>query len=220
MSHTFEEYRRIFDGAIAKYEGQDFFSKLIGKFGRPAFPSAPRNVAIFGIRHEGQETKNRDDIADDTIALVRLDSDGLPMVKEYVGTTEPGLFMDVINLEGDFRLNPGFYFFKLGIHHPNKGANPCLVPAGDVLGERAKKGEAFDETDQKTWVSTDTTIHIHAGIKNVQHVGEWSAGCQVVAGGWEGAAWGEFFTKYVKIATNFPVPYVLVMENDVAQFLA
>jgi hypothetical protein len=216
MLHTFEEYRRIFNGAIAKYEGQDFFSKLIQQHARPAFPSAPRNVAIFGIRHEGKETQNRDDVADDTISLVRLDSDGLPQVHEYVGTTEPGLFANVINPEGDFRLNPGFYVFKPGLHH---GKNPCLIPACDVLGERAKKGAAFDETDQKTWVSTDTTIHIHAGIGHVEHVGEWSAGCQVIAGGWAGAAWGEFF-KYAKMATNFPVPYVLVMESDVPQLLA
>jgi hypothetical protein len=215
MQHTFDEYRRIFDGAIAKYEGQGFFSKLIQEHGRPAFPSAPRGVAIIGIRHEGKETNNRDNIADDVIALVRLDSDGLPMVKEYEGTTEPGLFKQVINEEGDFRLNPGFYFFKPGTHH---GVNPCLIPVCDVLGERAKKGAAFDETDQKTWVSTDTTIHIHAGIGNVQNVAGWSAGCQVIAHGWGGPQWTEFF-KYAKMATNFPAPYVLVMESDVPQLL-
>jgi hypothetical protein len=67
MQHTFEEYRRIFDGAIAKYEGQEFFAKLIEQHGRPAFPSAPRNVAIFGIRTAGKETDNRDNEADDIV---------------------------------------------------------------------------------------------------------------------------------------------------------
>jgi hypothetical protein len=216
MQYTFEEYRRIFDGAVAKYEGQDFFSKLLQQHGRPAFPSARRAVAIIGIRHAGKETDNRGNVADDLITLVRLDSDGLPQVHEYVGTTEPGLFARVINPEGDFRLNPGFYFFKLGVHH---GVHPCLVPACDVLGERAKKGAAFDETDQKTWVSTDTSIHIHAGIGQVDNVGEWSAGCQVIAGGWQGAGWTEFF-KYAKMATNSPVPYLLVKDTDVPQLLA
>ena len=217
MQHTFEEYRRIFEGTVAKYEGQEFFAKLIQEHGRPAFPSAPRNVAIIGIRHAGKETDNRGNIADDTIALVRLPTDGEPQVYEYKGTTEPGLFAKVINPEGDFRLDRGFYFFKLGMHH---GKNPCLIPACDVLGERAKKGEIFNEDDQRTWVSTDTTIHIHAGIGHVEHVGEWSAGCQVIAGGWDGAAWGEFFTKYIKIATNFPVPYVLLKDTDVPELLA
>lgn len=216
MQHTFEEYRRIFDGAIAKYEGQDFFAKLIQQHGRPAFPSAPRNVAIIGIRHAGKEDDNRGNIADDTISLVRLPTDGSPQVYEYVGTTEPGKFKEVKNTDGDFRLNRGLYFFKLGMHH---GVNPCLIPACDVLGERAKKGQVFDENDQKTWVSTDTTIHIHAGIGHVDNVGAWSAGCQVIAGGWAGAPWTEFF-KYVKIATNFPVPYVLVKDTDVPELLA
>lgn len=61
---------------------------------------------MFGIRHEGKETKFREDSADDTISLVRVDSDSLPQVYEYVGTTEPGLFDQVINAEGDFKLNP------------------------------------------------------------------------------------------------------------------
>jgi hypothetical protein len=216
MQHTFDEYKRIFEGAVAKRENEEFFSELIKQKGRPAFPSAARNVAIIGIRHAGKDTSNRNDFADDLIALVRLDSDGLPQVHEYLGTTEPGLFAKVINPEGDFRLNSGFYFFKKGMHH---GVNPCLVPDCAVLGERAKKGAVFDETDQQTWTSTDGTIHIHAGIGNVQHVGEWSAGCQVIAGGWPGASWKEFY-KYAQMATNFPIPYVLVKDTDVPQLLA
>jgi hypothetical protein len=147
------------------------------------------------------------------------------MVKEYVGTTEPGKFKKEINPQGDFRLDPGFYFFQLGIHHPNdpppNGKNPCLVPDPNcsILGERARKGRAFDETDDKTWTDSGQTIHIHAGIDDIHSVGGWSAGCQVIAHGWAGAQWKEFF-KYVKIATNFPVPYVLVMEKDVPQLIA
>jgi len=216
MLHTFEEYKRIFDGAISKYESQSFFSTLIQEHGKPAFPSVRLQVAIVGIRHEGKETNFRDNTADDTISLVRFDSDSLPQVYEYVGTTDPGLFDKVINPQGDFKLNPGFYFFKLGMHH---GVNPCLIQDCAVLGERAKKGEQFDETDQKTWQITDGSIHIHAGIGHVENVGEWSAGCQVIAGGWEGKAWAEFF-KYVKLATNRPVPYVLVKDTDVPQLLA
>ena len=216
MLHTFEEYKRIFDGALSEYESQSFFSTLIREHGKPTFPSARLQVAIFGIRHEGKETNFRDNTADDTISLVRLDSDSLPQVYEYVGTTDPGLFDKVVNPEGDFKLNPGFYFFKLGMHH---GVNPCLIQVCAVLGERAKKGEQFDETDQKTWQITDGSIHIHAGIGHVENVGEWSAGCQVIAGGWEGKAWVEFF-KYVNLATNMPVPYVLVKDTDVTQLLS
>ena len=213
--YTFEQYRQIFDGVIRKYEGQDFFVKLIETLGKPAFPSAPRDVAAIGIRREGKEKEFRENTADDTISLVRIDSDGLQQVYEYAGTTESGLFKEVINPEGDFKMSPGFYFFKHGIHH---GKNPCLVQAGAVLGERAKKGNAYDETDSKTWQITDGTLHIHAGIMNKENVGNWSAGCQVIAGGFSGKEWTEFY-KNCQMATNLPIPYLLVNETDIPELL-
>ena len=211
MKYTFDQYRRMFEGIVTRHRGQPFFSKLIEGHGQPAFPNAGRQVAVFGIRHEGKAVGFRENIADDTIGLVRLDSDGLPQVYEYKGTTESGLFKKIINPEGDFKMLPGFYFFKHGLHH---GTYPCLVQDGPVLGERAKKGRDYDETDDKTWEITDGTLHIHAGILNIENVGNWSAGCQVIAGGWEGEPWKEFY-KYCKLATNSPIPYLLVNEADI-----
>lgn|GEM_PF-1591599 len=214
--YTFENYKSIFEGAIRKYEGNAFFVSLIQKLHRPVFPSAPGNVAIIAIRHEGKEVGFRENEADDIIALVHVDKAGQRRVYEYKGTTESGFFKKVINPEGDFKMSPGFYFFKRGLHH---GKYPCLVQACDVLGERAKKGMAYNETDDKTWQITDGTLHIHAGILNPANVGEWSAGCTVIAGGWQGAAWKQFF-EFCKNATNTPIPYVLVNEADVEQFIA
>lgn len=212
--YTFEQYRSIFEEAIKKYEGDDFFARLLKTHQRPVFPASPGNCAIIGIRHEGKETKFRENTADDTIALVRVNGDGDRQVFEYTGTTESGLFNQVINPEGDFKMAPGFSYFKLGIHH---GKDPCLVQACDVVGERAKKGKGFDETDSKRW-EVKESIHIHAGIGNVNNVAGWSAGCTVIAGGWEGKAWNEFF-KYCKLATNMPIPYVLVNECDIPELL-
>lgn len=212
---TFEQYKGIFDEAIRKYEGSQFFADLKRQRGLPDFPVDPGNVAIIGIRHEGKKTRFREDAADDTIALVRLDERGNKLVSEYVGTTEPGLFSGG-NALGVFKLSPGFYYFKLGKHH---GVNPCLVQDCAVLGERAKEGKDWDETDETTWQITDGSLHIHAGIKNLNHVGNWSAGCTVIAGGWEGKAWAEFFNACRK-ATNFPLPYVLVKEADIPELLA
>src|ERR1041385_7727074 len=113
---TFEQYRTIFEEAIKKYEGDEFFASLITTRGRPAFPALARNCAVIGIRHEGKETKFRENTADDTIALVRIDSDGNTEVWEYTGTTESGLFDKVYNAEGDFKMSPGFSYFKLGLH--------------------------------------------------------------------------------------------------------
>ena len=216
MRYTFQDYRRIFDGAVARYETQPFFAGLIQQRGRPAFPSAARQVALFGIRRKGPLTDFRENTADDTVSLVRLDDSGTPQVFEYIGTTESGLFPEVINQEGDFKMLPGFYFFRKGLHH---GTNPCLVQACAVVGERALKGQPYDETDDKTWQIIDGTLHIHAGINNPQNVANWSAGCQVIAGGWGGKAWTEFY-KNCDRATNLPIPYVLVNEADVPGFLA
>jgi hypothetical protein len=216
MKYTFDQYKRIFESTVAKHESVPFFAEQINKRGKPAFPSAACQVALFGIRHEGKATGFRENTADDTISMARLDTDGLPQVYEYVGTTESGLFKSVINPAGDFKMLPGFYFFQHGLH---KGKFRCLVQTGPILGERAKKGQDFNETDDKTWQITDGSLHIHAGIMNVENVGMWSAGCQVIAGGWEGKAWVEFY-KYCKLATNSPIPYVLVNEADIPGFLA
>lgn len=213
--YTFEQYRSIFNEAIRKYEGNAFFANLKQQRGLPDFPSDNDTVAILGIRHEGKKTHFREDTADDTIALVHIDGHGNKLVSEYVGTTEPGLFSGG-NAMGVFKLSPGFYYFKLGKHH---GVNPCLVQDCAVLGERAKEGKDWDETDEQTWQITDGSLHIHAGVKNVNHVGNWSAGCTVIAGGWEGKAWAEFFSACRK-AANFPIPYVLVKEADIPELLA
>lgn len=211
---SFDQYKSIFNEAIRKYEGNAFFVNLKQQRGLPDFPSDPDTVAIIGIRHEGKKARFREDTADDTIALVRIDSRGNKLVSEYVGTTEPGLFSGG-NAMGVFKLSPGFYYFKLGKHH---GKNPCLVQDCAVLGERAKEGKDWDETDETTWQITDGSLHIHAGIKNLNHVGNWSAGCTVIAGGWEGKAWADFFGACRK-ATNFPIPYVLVREADIPELL-
>lgn len=212
---SFEQYKSIFNEAIRKYEGNAFFANLKQQRGLPDFPTDPDTVAILGIRHEGKKSRFREDTADDIIALVRIDGRGNKLVSEYIGTTEPGLFSGG-NAMGVFKLSPGFYYFKLGKHH---GTNPCLVQDCAVLGERAKEGKDWDETDEQTWQITDGSLHIHAGIKNLNHVGNWSAGCTVIAGGWEGKAWAEFFSACRK-ATNFPIPYVLVREADIPELLA
>jgi hypothetical protein len=212
LHFTFDQYRKIFDGALAKYEGIPFFADIVKTTRQPAFPKEPREVVIFGIRHEGKEVHNREDTADDTISLVRIATTGEQQVHEYDGTTEPGDFTEVLNPLGDFKMSPGLYFFKQGLHHSK---NPCLVQACGVTGMRGGKGKPFDTPGG----ITDGTLHLHAGILRREHVGNWSAGCQVIAGGWQGEPWTKFF-ELCKIATNFPIPYLLVDEADITKFLS
>lgn len=220
--YTFEQYRVIFEEALKKYEGESFFAGLIAKRGRPAFPNKRRDCAVICIRHEGFEVGGHDNRADDTIALVRIDSDNLPEVWEYPGTTESGFWKGdkkhPHNPEGDFKMSPGFYWFKHGFHHDR---DECLVQDCPVIGERFQVAQGvYIENDSRLWQITDGSIHLHAGINDGNpNVGNWSAGCTVIAGGWGGNHWKQFY-KYCKMATNIPIPYVLVNESDIDNLLA
>lgn len=205
--YSFEQYRNIFDGVVEQCKDMPFYNALIGKFGVPSWPQKGLECAAIGIRHDGKDKDHREDIADDTISLCRLKADNQPEVFEAIGTTESGLFTKAVNANGDFKLYPGFYFFKRGLHHDTI---PCLVQAGLVRGERAKKHQDYDG---KEWTDTGTTIHIHAGIMNPQVVSNWSAGCQVIALGWQGKPWLNFFGA-CKASAQTLFPYVLVNEGD------
>jgi hypothetical protein len=209
---SFEQYRKVFDDLVEQHQDEPFYRALIDKFGVPTWPQNPLECALLGIRHDGKDVDHREDIADDTIVLCGVKADGQPVIFEAAGTTESGLFTETINPNGDFKMYPGFYFFKRGLH---KGTKPCLVQAGLVRGERAKKKSGYDG---KEWTDTAGTIHIHAGIMNPKRVGNWSAGCQVIAHGWTGKPWLDIFGA-CKRSPQSSFPYVLVDEADVIRIL-
>lgn len=209
---SFDDYKKIFESAVVNYATETFFANLIVSKGSPEWPGALKHCAIIGIRHEGPEVGFRENIADDLIVMCRIDSDGNPMVKEYEGTTESGFFKDVVNPKGDFKMSPGFYFFRRGLHH---GKYPCLVQAGPVIGQRALKNHPFDGE----YIISDGSLHCHAGILNRENVGNWSAGCVVISGGWEGAAWISF-KKYIDMSAQEIFPFVLVNESDIPDLLS
>lgn len=207
-TYSFEQYRTIFEGIVAQYKDRPFYKKLTDEFGGANWPRNPLECALIGIRHDGKDVDHREDIADDLIVLCRLTGGDQSEVFEAAGTTESGLFTQTINANGDFKMYPGFYFFKHGLHH-NK--NDCLVQAGLVRGERAHKHKDYDG---KEWTDTNGTIHIHAGIMNVNKVANWSAGCQVIAKGWTGNPWRNIYGA-CQASKQKLFPYVLVDEADV-----
>ena len=207
-TYSFDQYRTVFEGLVDQYKTRPFYATLVTQFGLPRWPQKAGECALIGIRHDGKDVDHREDIADDTIVLCRFKANEPHDVFEAAGTTESGLFTQTINANGDFKLYPGFYFFKHGFH---KGTNKCLVQTGLVRGERARKHKDYDG---KEWTDTNGTIHIHAGIMNVQRVGNWSAGCQVIAKGWTGNPWKNIYGA-CKDSTQSIFPYVLGDEADV-----
>src|SRR5258708_3437005 len=158
---TYDQYNAIFDNAITGFAQIQFYTNLLDQFAGVRFPQAPGDCAVMGIRHDGDHvTNDRENTADDTIVLCRVATDGVTkQVFEYKGTTESGDFAQIENPAGDFKMFPGVYFFKKGLHH---GVHPCLVQAAAVRGERAKKHEDF----AGDFEITDGSLHIHAGINN------------------------------------------------------
>jgi hypothetical protein len=211
--YSFEQYQGLFNAAVDDYAAHPYYANIITKFGRPTFPDAAGMCAIIGIRHEGAEVGYRENQADDLIVLCRIATDGTTrMVKEYPGTTESGKFTQVINPKGDFKMLPGLAYFKHGLH---KRKYPCLVQASGVRGQRGKKGQPFTGEHE----IVDGSLHLHAGILNLNNVGSWSAGCQVIAGGWEGVAWCEFLAA-CKRSKQLLFPYILVDEVAVPGLIA
>jgi hypothetical protein len=211
---TFEQYRSIFTRAVDQNKSVPFYASLITAHGAPQFPDQGSGVAVIGVRHDGQHvTDHRENTADDTIVLCRASASG-DEVFEFAGTTESGKFTQVENPLGDFKLFPGFYFFQKGVHH---GTHACLVQAGPVRGQRAPKHQDF----KGDFTITDGSLHIHAGILNLNNVGNWSAGCQVIAEGWNGKPWTTFWANITAAASagQKVFPYVLVNDSDIAALL-
>jgi hypothetical protein len=117
-----------------------------------------------------------------------------PTLRLYKGSVDPGLTptLDPMNPQGCAHLLNGAYLYQPGMH---KG-HPALIPAGPSRVWRdANRDGIRDPHDQ---VETGSFgIDIHAGGTSSQ-VNDWSAGCQVVWGGWSGASWLEFRQLYMQ----------------------
>ena len=106
----------------------------------------------------------------------------------FLGSTDPGRHWTLYpsNHRGAATLLPGVSNYKLGLHRGKR----ALVQAGAVTvirdSDRDGKAEPHEPHDHGYF-----GINIHAGGSGPK-VERWSAGCQVIAGGWEGDNWREF----------------------------
>lgn len=125
------------------------------------------------------------------------------------GTVDPGMYytLDPLNTHGCAHLNNGCWLYSLGSHKGHEAlvqAAPVTVTRDEDRDAQAEPGE-FQETGY-------FGIDIHAG--EGAHVGQWSAGCQVIFSdnGWNGPQWTDFLHT-VKASGHSKWKYWL-FDND------
>lgn len=155
------------------------------------FDTRPGQRNILGVRgwQNGKPTDNQKDRWNDTIAVLWVDAQGKEHVREYKSTVDPGSFDRYYNPAGDANLMDGQYQYVMGEHKGHRALNQGqAVP---VWRDANKDGiRSRREFEEKGWFG----INVHAGGTG-DHVGNWSAGCQVIWGGWEGKQWTDFMRQ-------------------------
>ena len=188
----------------------DFYKRCVGAAGGE-WDGDELAVNIVGVRGwlDGAKVENRADEYNDTIAVSWLES-GSKRCAEFVGTVDPGdkYTKSPFKIEGCAHLVDGQYLYQHGTHKSHE----ALVQAEPVTVWRDKdKDHEYDEDDEISesgWFG----INIHAG-GNSKSVGGWSAGCQVIKGGWNGDPW----TRFIALCQNHPkstMRYTLLDGSD------
>jgi peptidoglycan hydrolase-like protein with peptidoglycan-binding domain len=171
----------------AKYE---YYREAIEARGH-TFDTRPGQRNILGVRgwQNGKPTDNVKDRWNDTIAVLWVDAQGNEHVREYKSTVDPGSFDRFYNPAGDANLKDGQYQYVMGEHKGHRALNQGqAVP---VWRDSNKDGiRSSREFEEKGWFG----INVHAGGTG-DRVGNWSAGCQVIWGGWEGKQWTDFMRQ-------------------------
>jgi hypothetical protein len=146
-------------------------------------------LGIFGIRgaipSDGLSLEivpNELNVANDTIGLVGTE------LRTYRGSVDPGMTYTLkpTNPLGCAHLQLGKWRYGLGRHR----GKAALVQRGEVTVRRDKDKDGKAEPLEKTY-SGWYGINIHAMGRSMT-VGPFSAGCQVIQGGWDGVQWTQF----------------------------
>ena len=131
---------------------------------------------VFGIRANTQANDKFDDI----VGILRVNHGNAWETLLCDATTDPGLYYleHPMNVDGTAILMPGQYIgsHKTGLH---KGDH-ALIQCGKLRVWRDRnKDDVYDYTNPQDAPNTGIDIH-HASV-NSTVVGNWSAGCLVVA---------------------------------------
>lgn len=166
------------------------------------------HVNLLGIRgwsHEKGAVPNLPNYFNDAIYAAWLDKDGSPHCEMFQATVDPGIFSQVYNVDGDAHLIDGVYQFKRGLH---QGKYPALLQAEPVKVWRDKDKDGKQSASEMATLTGMFGINIHCSSAG-EHVGNWSAGCQVIQGSTDSPAWRRFMSL-VNADPRQTLPYRLI----------
>lgn len=153
--------------------------ELYNKMGYP-FYEGFYNVNVFGFRNP----KLTVDEFNDIIGIAYQDAFGRGVCLIYEGTTKAGLYYlknKLGNSKGTFILQEGYFksCWKSGMH---SGKYPALVQKGaPFTGYRDDDSDGQLDLDGQIYNDvTGLNFHTTSFINNIDKVGAYSAGCQVI----------------------------------------
>lgn len=142
------------------------------------------NVNPFAIRARDMVVDEFNDI----IGVVFIDNFLNYQCLTFKGTTKPGLYYlknKLGNIDGTFILKPGF-FPDCWVKGKHRGQYEALVQAGPGVFSGWRDADADGELDMHGTIYTNVTglnLHTTSFVSEVDKVGPYSAGCQVVEDG-------------------------------------
>jgi|SRR5215467_6793795 len=130
----------------------------------------------------------------------------------WLGSVDPGddYTFDPSNPAGCAHLCDGKWLYQKGSH---KG-HPALVQAGPVTIWRDSDEDFYQDPSEAEQPGQWIGINIHAGGTS-DEINDWSAGCQIIKGGWDGDPWTTFYER-VEAAGQDTYNYYLLPASDVA----
>jgi hypothetical protein len=133
----------------------------------------------------------------------------------FLGSTDPGGIYTAhpTNSQGAAHLTDGLHRFLLGTHKGHRAL--VQAEAFSVRRDRDRDGTAEPGEPLTTG---QFGIHIHAGGSRPR-VGAWSAGCQVIQGGFSGVPWQRFLAICEASKQNV-FHYYLMSGKDLGEFVA
>ncbi len=139
----------------------------------------------------------------DTIIVANRTEVGASEAHAFLGTVDPGADPQYLNNPlGQAHLTFGQHLYVRGLH-PAAGGRPALRAFKEINRVWRDPDKNFVPSPGEKVAIGSFGVNVHAG--GTKLIGNWSAGCLNVAGGWDGAPWKKFMslveTHFKKLPT-------------------